>query len=218
MDTSQILRPRQIHPCNLPFDGRHGLGTGLVSLPGARSPGHERDRVVTLLTYLVAFLIGFALWHKKLRGLPLRPMLCAVALAAGGCNLGFVMGTLAGEVTRVLLLFYLSPLWTVIFARLLLGERLNSTGAFIMAVSLSGACIMLWNPAAGLPWPHSTAEWLGLGAGICFCAVQCPDQENQRYPDGTEGARGFCRRDGLERAWPGPLCRARPGSLKPPPG
>lgn len=122
----------------------------------------------TLLTYLVAFLIGFALWHKKLRGLPLRPMLCAVALAAGGCNLGFVMGTLTGEVTRVLLLFYLSPLWTVVFARLLLGERLNSTGAIIMAVSLSGACIMLWNPAAGLPWPHSSAEWLGLGAGIFF--------------------------------------------------
>lgn len=122
----------------------------------------------TILTYLAAFLIACAMWHKRLRGLPLSPMLCAVALAAGGCNLGFVMGTLTGEVTRVLLLFYLSPLWTVIFARLILGERLSPTGALIIAISLTGACIMLWNAEAGLPWPHSTAEWLGLGAGICF--------------------------------------------------
>ena len=122
----------------------------------------------TILTYLAAFLIGLSMWHRKLRGLPLNPMLCAVGLAAGACNLGFVMGTLAGEVTRVLLLFYLSPLWTVVFARLILGERLNSTGAIIMAVSLSGACIMLWNADTGLPWPQSTAEWLGLGAGVSF--------------------------------------------------
>jgi drug/metabolite transporter (DMT)-like permease len=122
----------------------------------------------SILTYLVAFMIGLGLWHKKLRGLPLHPMLFAVGLAAGACNLGFVMGTLLGEVTRVLLLFYLSPLWTVIFARLLLGERLSATGALIIAISLAGACIMLWDPALGLPWPQSLAEWLGLGAGICF--------------------------------------------------
>jgi drug/metabolite transporter (DMT)-like permease len=95
-------------------------------------------------------------------------MLFAVGLAAGACNLGFVMGTLLGEVTRVLLLFYLSPLWTVIFARLLLGERLTGVGALIIAISLSGAGIMLWNPQLGLPWPQSNAEWLGLVAGICF--------------------------------------------------
>ena len=122
----------------------------------------------SILTYLVAFVIGLALWHKKLRGLPLHPMLFAVGLAAGACNLGFVMGTLLGEVTRVLLLFYLSPLWTVIFARLLLGERLHATGALIIAISLSGACVMLWDPALGMPWPQSVAEWLGLVAGICF--------------------------------------------------
>jgi drug/metabolite transporter (DMT)-like permease len=122
----------------------------------------------SILTYLVALLTGIALWHKKLRGLRLQPMLIAVALAAGACNLGYVVATLLGEVTRVLLLFYLSPLWTVVFARLILGERLNSTGAAIIAVSLAGACVMLWHPQFGLPWPQSPAEWLGLVAGICF--------------------------------------------------
>lgn len=122
----------------------------------------------TILTYLVAFLTGLALWYRKLRGQKFDPMLIAVALAAGACNLCYVVATLLGEVTRVLLLFYLSPLWTVIFARLLLGERLNAVGAGIVAVSLAGACVMLWHPQLGLPWPQSLAEWLGLFAGITF--------------------------------------------------
>lgn len=122
----------------------------------------------TILTYLVAFLVGLALWQRKLRGQKFDPMLIAVALAAGACNLCYVVATLLGEVTRVLLLFYLSPLWTVIFARLLLGERLNAVGAGIVAVSLAGACVMLWHPQLGLPWPQSLAEWLGLFAGITF--------------------------------------------------
>ena len=122
----------------------------------------------SILTYLVAFLVGMALWHKKLRSFSFHPMLLAVGLAAGACNLGFVVATLLGEVTRVLLLFYLSPLWTVIFARLILGERLNMVGATIIAISLAGACVMLWSPELGLPWPQSNAEWLGLVAGVCF--------------------------------------------------
>jgi drug/metabolite transporter (DMT)-like permease len=69
---------------------------------------------------------------------------------------------------RVLLLFYLSPLWTVLLARLLLGERLNGAGAGVIGLSVAGAAVMLWQPAFGAPWPKSGAEWVGLGAGFCF--------------------------------------------------
>jgi drug/metabolite transporter (DMT)-like permease len=61
-----------------------------------------------------------------------------IELAAGGCNLGYVLATLNGEVVRVLLLFYLAPLWTVLLSRLLLGERLNRFGVFVIALSLAG--------------------------------------------------------------------------------
>lgn len=167
MDTSQIAAPRKSTPVICLLTG--ATVWGLVWYPYRVLQAQGMSGIeASILTYLVAFMIGLGLWHKKLRGLPLHPMLFAVGLAAGACNLGFVMGTLLGEVTRVLLLFYLSPLWTVIFARLLLGERLNATGALIIAISLAGACIMLWDPALGLPWPQSLAEWLGLGAGICF--------------------------------------------------
>ncbi|MBX9849163.1 MAG: DMT family transporter [Rhodocyclaceae bacterium] len=122
----------------------------------------------SILTYLIALVSAFCLWRKHLIGARLTPMLFAVGLAAGACNLGYVVATLLGEVTRVLLLFYLSPLWTVIFARIFLGERLSMNGGLIILVSLSGACVMLWHPEVGMPWPKSIAEWLGLMAGIFF--------------------------------------------------
>lgn len=122
----------------------------------------------TTLTYAVAFLLALIVW----RPWPTRPahpwLMIGLALAAGGCNLGYVLATLAGEVTRVLLLFYLAPLWTVLLARVLLGERLNRFGAFVVLLSLAGAATMLWRPEAGLPLPRDQADWFGLGAGFSF--------------------------------------------------
>lgn len=122
----------------------------------------------TTLTYAIAFALALLVW----RPLPTRPahpwLLLGLAFAAGGCNLGYVMATLTGEVVRVLLLFYLAPLWTVLLARALLGERLNRFGAFVVLLSLAGAATMLWRPEAGLPLPRDVADWYGLGAGFCF--------------------------------------------------
>lgn len=128
----------------------------------------------TTLTYLVAFLFGtvllrqrlVSLWRARSRRLAARLLL--IGLTAGACNLGYVLATLHGEVMRVVLLFYLAPLWTVFWAYWLLGERLKPTGMAVIALSLSGAFVMLWHPELGLPWPVNGAEWLGLLAGFLF--------------------------------------------------
>ena len=124
--------------------------------------------VASVLTYGVAFVCGLPLLWQRLRGVKLSWWLVAIALAAGGCNLGYVLAVLHGEVMRVLLLFYLSPLWTVLLSRLLLGERLHPAGAGVVACSVLGAAVMLWHPDLGLPWPRNGAEWTGLGAGFSF--------------------------------------------------
>jgi len=69
---------------------------------------------------------------------------------------------------RVLLLFYLAPLWTILLSYWLLGERLNRYGYLVIALSLSGAFVMLYKPESGLPFPKDSSEWLGLSAGIGF--------------------------------------------------
>ena len=95
--------------------------------------------------------------------------LAALGLAAGWTNLAYVLAVLEGEVVRVLLLFYLAPLWTVLFSRFLLKEKLNRAGWAVMALAAGGALAMLWKPGEW-PLPANDAEWLALSAGMMFAA------------------------------------------------
>lgn len=126
----------------------------------------------TTLTYLIALLAGAVFLRRHVgsawRGGRVDWRLPLIGLAAGGCNLGYVLATLHGEVMRVMLLFYLAPLWTVLWAYWLLGERLNRSGGVVIVLSLGGALVMLWRPELGMPWPASGAEWLGMLAGFLF--------------------------------------------------
>ena len=125
--------------------------------------------LATLLTYLLAILCGAFMLPRVWRELPRAGWWAALlVLSAGWTNFGYVLAVLHGEVMRVLLLFYLAPLWTVLFSYWLLGERLNRYGYFMIALSFSGAFIMLWEPQLGLPLPANLAEWLGLSAGMAF--------------------------------------------------
>lgn len=125
--------------------------------------------VSTLLTYVVALLIGVVAFRTNLReaGASWRVLL-GIALSAGWTNLAYVLAIINGEVVRVLLLFYLSPLWTLIFARVLLAEHMHRTGYLVIALSLAGAFTMLWLPDNPLPLPQTVAEWLGLSGGLTF--------------------------------------------------
>jgi len=126
----------------------------------------------TFVTYFLPLILGALLFSAELRHIrQFPPILLWISLAAGWTNLAYVESIIHGEVMRVLLLFYLSPLWTVILARWLLDERLNAHGYAVMLVSLSGAAVMLWQPSLGMPLPRNGAEWLGLSAGMMFAVT-----------------------------------------------
>lgn len=122
----------------------------------------------TVLTYAVALLCALFAFGRRLWPVRVDGWLAAIALTSAGCNLGYVLATLHGEVMRVLLLFYLAPLWTVLFAHWLLKERSGRAGGMVIALSLSGAIVMLWRPELGAPWPRENAEWIGVLAGLLF--------------------------------------------------
>jgi drug/metabolite transporter (DMT)-like permease len=126
----------------------------------------------TFLTYVVALVMGLAVSGPIWRELRYAGWCGALlVLAAGWTNFGYVAAIIEGEVMRVLLLFYLAPLWTVIFAHFLLGERLNRFGYLVIFLSLAGAFVMLWQPKVGLPIPQNRAEWIGLSAGMSFALM-----------------------------------------------
>jgi drug/metabolite transporter (DMT)-like permease len=123
----------------------------------------------TLFTYGIALIVGVAVFPRHARVLKhLSPLALLMGISIGWSNLAYVLGVLEGEVMRVLLLFYLAPLWTVPLAWILLKERLDGVGLAVMALAIVGAMAMLWRPELGIPWPASRAEWLGLAAGVLF--------------------------------------------------
>ncbi|MCS6786371.1 MAG: DMT family transporter [Thiobacillaceae bacterium] len=140
----------------------------------------------TVLTYAVALALslplhaGQALQHSgRWRGL------LAVALASGWTNLAYVLAVLEGEVMRVMLLFYLAPLWTVIFARVLLDERPHLLGYGVIGLSLAGAMTMLYPGDGRLPLPANAAEWYGLTAGMGFALANVLSRRLGEVPAGT---------------------------------
>jgi drug/metabolite transporter (DMT)-like permease len=125
--------------------------------------------LATFITYFLAMLCGLLLFPRMWREVPnLGRWGYLLVLSSGWANFGYVLAMLHGEVMRVLLLFYLAPLWTILFSHWLLAERLNRYGYLVIALSLGGALVMLWDPALGLPWPQNLSEWIGLSAGISF--------------------------------------------------
>jgi drug/metabolite transporter (DMT)-like permease len=122
----------------------------------------------TILTYGFALVCLIGWYRGRLFTARPRWEMLLLMLAAGCANVGFLVAAIYGEVVRVTLLFYLAPVWTVFFARALLRERASAATLGATALALSGALVMLWNPALGAPWPKNGAEWIALGAGVTF--------------------------------------------------
>ncbi|WP_126461455.1 DMT family transporter [Sulfuritortus calidifontis] len=141
--------------------------------------------LASLITYLIALVPVLLLCGRDfLRQREQRGWLVLVALATGWTNLAYVLAVIHGEVMRVLLLFYLAPLWTVFFARLILGERVNQFGYLVMGLSLAGAYVMLARNG-GLPLPTNFAEWMGLSAGVAFALANVLSRKMREVATGV---------------------------------
>lgn len=124
-------------------------------------------------TYCIAAVIAGIYFCKHWRGLFAQPKsIFWLSVAAGWTNLSYVLAVIDGEVMRVMLLFYLSPLWTLLLARFWLKEPITQIGFISIVIALIGAYIMLAGPLGEmtryLPVPRNTAEWLALSSGMGF--------------------------------------------------
>jgi drug/metabolite transporter (DMT)-like permease len=125
--------------------------------------------IATFFAYAVMFGVGAVFLRHIWKEVPQRwRALLALAVASGITNVSYLVAVMEAEVVRIVLLFYLSPLWTVPLAHWWLGEKLTRAGYATMGLALAGAFVMLWRPDLGLPAPRNMYEWLGLVAGIAF--------------------------------------------------
>lgn len=96
-------------------------------------------------------------------------LICGIAF--GLTNTFYAEGTMRGNVARVILLFYLTPVWSTLLARWMLKEPISVRRLLEIVLGLSGLWIILGGEANALiPTPRDAAEWMGLGAGL-FWAI-----------------------------------------------
>ncbi|MEA3244484.1 MAG: DMT family transporter, partial [Pseudomonadota bacterium] len=114
-----------------------------------------------------------------------------MTLAVGWCNVAFVLAVLDGTVLRVLLLFYLSPLWALLLGWVLLEEHPGSSGLLVFVLALAGAITMLWDPDMGMPWPHDRADWLAVSSGFAFSFANVMVRKSPRVSMQTKSAASW---------------------------
>ncbi len=120
-------------------------------------------------TYLLGAVAILCVYPSVLREFIQHRALWVLALAAGTTMVGFNWGVAIGEVIRVVLLFYLMPIWAVLLARFVLNEPLTRSAMLRVALALGGAVLVLSpNGSLGFPVPSNLAEWLGLMGGVAF--------------------------------------------------
>lgn len=123
---------------------------------------------LTLVAYGAAFLVFMPFVRHSPQEMRRQATdVLILVLAAGLTNVAFVLAVLEGEVVRVLLLFYLSPVWAVILGRWLLRELLTGRTWIMVGLGVAGALIMLWGPEIDRA-PLNRADLLAVIAGAAF--------------------------------------------------
>jgi len=123
----------------------------------------------SLFIYAGTLVIAIPIIIRRFNELLSNPyLILAIMVFSGWCNISFIIAIVEGEVVRVILLFYLSPIWATILARVVLREELTVLARATILLALAGAMTMLWSPDVGYPWPASAADWLALSSGIAF--------------------------------------------------
>ncbi|MBU0851443.1 MAG: DMT family transporter [Gammaproteobacteria bacterium] len=134
----------------------HFASVGLVGMP------------LVLLVYGLLSLFAIpVLWFERRAWMPQRNGLLAIAVCGGGATAALVTALAIGEVVRVMLLFYLAPVWGVLGGWLLLGERLTPLRIGALLLAMLGIALTL-NISSALTHPLSGSDWLALTAGLGF--------------------------------------------------
>ena len=117
----------------------------------------------------------FMLWkeHKK--------VMLLIALFGGGANLAFTYALINGEVIRVMVLFYLLPVWGVVGGRIFLKEDIDFWRYLGVFLAISGAFLILGGVEV-LNAPPSWIDLIALASGLFFAMNNILFRASQSVP------------------------------------
>ena len=123
---------------------------------------------ITVVYFLVPTigLLPVTLWrwrHVRAGGFQLQ----LTALISGGALLLYTTSIVYTDVVRAILLFYLTPVWATILARIYLGDKITMIRIIAMILAIFGM-LTIFGLGAQFPVPQNIGDWLGLAAGFVW--------------------------------------------------
>jgi drug/metabolite transporter (DMT)-like permease len=107
--------------------------------------------------------------------------LLLIAVLGGYANIAFTCAMIYGEVVRVMVLFYLLPVWGVLGGRVFFGEHIDAARAIAVAIALLGAFLVLGGFSA-FDGSISWSDGLALSASMTFAANNLAFRARQSAP------------------------------------
>jgi drug/metabolite transporter (DMT)-like permease len=92
--------------------------------------------------------------------LQLKGLISALSLVA------YSVAILTTDIVRAILLFYLTPIWSALLARAVLGEPITRVRWVAMALGLAGLIVILSDGTRSIPLPSNAGDWLALSSGL----------------------------------------------------
>ena len=144
-----------------------GIAWGLFWIPlrGMDSAG-VTDAWATVLFYAIPLLL-FCPWiiRNWRRIARCGWSLHFIGIATGTSLVFYSNAMLYTEVVRGLVLYYTTPIWSLLLARIVLGETITTPRVFAIVFGLAGMLVM-FGVDQGFPWPKNIGDWMALSGAM----------------------------------------------------
>ncbi|MBT4889642.1 MAG: DMT family transporter, partial [Rhodospirillales bacterium] len=101
-----------------------------------------------------------------------------VGLVLGFTLFIYSLSFLYTDVVRALVLFYMTPVWSAILARIFLKDTITPIRVVAIVIGMLGMLI-IFGIEDGIPAPQNVGDWLGLAAGFMWAVATVLMRKNQ---------------------------------------
>ncbi|MEM6824297.1 MAG: DMT family transporter [Pseudomonadota bacterium] len=144
--------------------------------------------VVLFYTLPTVLLTPLYVWRRDQIAHGGWPLHLAGVLA--GTSLVFYAGALVfTDVVRALLFYYMTPIWSTVLARIVIGETITGARWVTIGLGLLGLTVIL-KLDTGLGGPLNFGDWLGLASGLVWAMAAVAMNANPRS-EGLEFALSY---------------------------
>ncbi len=146
-----------------------GLLWGLTWMPLRYFGSQGLNSIVLAMTSygMVGLIAAPWLIYRRRTWWPQRHLVLMIAIAGGLANVCFLSAILRGEVVRVMLLFYLAPVWGVLGGRIFFGEPLTRLRVLGVTAAVIGAVLLLGG-ASVFSSPPGLVDLFALLSGMLY--------------------------------------------------